>query len=358
MSIIETINTIEIVKPDDWHCHVRDNEMLDVVLRFTQERFGRAIIMPNLVPPVTSIPLAKSYKKRIVSVLAKGSNFTPLMTVYLTDNTDPQEIETGFKEGVWVAAKLYPAGATTNSDAGVTDIKHVHQVLEKMQEIGMPLLIHGEQLIHNGNKVDIFDRETVFINQTLVPLLLEFPELKVVLEHITTAEASNFVWSMYKQHGNIAATITPHHLCINRNDIFEGGIRPDLYCLPVAKREENRIALRKAATSGKRCFFLGTDSAPHFQHKKYDSCGCAGIFNAPVGIELYANVFDEENKLDKLERFASINGPEFYGLPVNSGKITLVRDPWVVPSKIECGDSNLLTPYMSDMWMSWKLGST
>ncbi|MCH7529874.1 dihydroorotase [Patescibacteria group bacterium] len=346
---------IEMVKSDDWHCHVRDNEMLNTVLHFTQERFDRAIIMPNLLPPVTSIPLAKAYKKRIISALAKESNFTPLMTIYLTDKTNPQEIEKGFKEGVWVAAKLYPAGATTNSDAGVTDIKRIYQVFKKMQKIGMPLLVHGEQLIHNGNKVDIFDREIIFINQTLTPLLVEFPELKVVLEHITTKEASSFVWSMYKQHGNIAATITPHHLCINRNDIFEGGIRPDLYCLPIAKREVNRIALRKAATSGKKCFFLGTDSAPHFQHRKYDACGCAGIFNAPVGIELYASVFEEEGMLSTFESFASINGPKFYGLPVNKRKMTLIREPWTVPNEIVCSNSDILTPFMAGEKIPWKI---
>lgn len=329
--------------------------MLETMLSFTSKRFGRAIIMPNLDPPVTSIPLALSYKERIVSVLDAGNNFTPLMSVYLTDETNPQEIETGFKDGVWVAAKLYPAGATTNSSAGVTDFKRIYKVLERMQEIGMPLLVHGEQLTHDGSEVDIFDRETVFIEHTLRPLLQKFPELKVVLEHITTKEAAEFVRLIYLKRGNIGATITPHHLCINRNDIFRGGICPDMYCLPIAKREENRIALRTAATSGEKCFFLGTDSAPHPMNKKYNACGCAGIFNAHIGIELYASIFEEEGKLNYLELFASINGPRFYGLPVNKEKITLERQPWIVPKQYAYDRVNLFTPFMAGKEMSWKL---
>ncbi|MGZ8351377.1 MAG: dihydroorotase, partial [Allosphingosinicella sp.] len=308
---------LEIRRPDDWHVHLRDGEMLRAVAGFTARAFARAIVMPNLVPPVTGVEAAEAYRERIQAALPAGSGFTPLMTCYLTDHADPAEISRGYAQGVFAACKLYPANATTNSAFGVTDIRTLHPALEAMQRIGMPLLVHGEV---TDPDIDIFDREAVFIERVLVPLLADFPALKLVFEHVTTAEAVAFVESA---GDNVAATVTPHHLVINRNALFSGGLRPHAYCLPVAKRERHRLAVRKAATSGSPKFFLGTDSAPHAVAAKESACGCAGIFNAPFALETYAMVFEEENALDRLEAFASEHGPLFYGLPLNQGEIVL-----------------------------------
>ncbi len=329
-------NDLVIIKPDDWHAHLRDGDVMATVLPHTAAQFGRAIVMPNLKPPVTTVAAAEAYRQRILAALPASSSFQPLMTAYLTDTIDPDEIRRGHEGGAWVAAKLYPAGATTNSDHGVTSLAKIRPVLAMMERIGMPLLVHGEVTDHN---VDIFDREKVFIDRTLAPLLQDFPELKVVLEHITTAEAADFV----KAHApQLAATITPHHLIINRTDIFTGGIRPHFYCLPIAKRETHRLALRRAATSGDACYFLGTDTAPHAAHTKEAACGCAGIFNAPTAMQCYAQVFDEEGALDQLEAFASLNGPRFYGLPVNQEKITLRKQAASVPAEIPLGSDRLV----------------
>ena len=320
-------NTITIRRPDDWHVHLRDGDMLRLVAPYTARQFARAIIMPNLSPPVTRADQAAAYRERILA--AAGPGFTPLMTAYLTDDSDPDEIERGHRDGVWVAAKLYPAGATTNSASGVTDIANVARVLERMQHIGMPLLVHGEV---TDPAIDIFDREAVFIDRILLKTLASFPALKVVLEHITTRQAADLVISA--DFPNLAATITPQHLMLNRNALFDGGLRPHAYCLPVVKREEHRLAVRKAAVSGSPNVFLGTDSAPHLVGAKESSCGCAGLFNAPFAIEAYAQVFDEENALDRLEGFASEHGPRFYGLPLNDGSITLGRGGEEVPPAI------------------------
>ncbi|MBP7669906.1 MAG: dihydroorotase [Ferrovibrio sp.] len=329
-------NDLVIIKPDDWHAHLRDGDVMATVLPHTAAQFGRAIVMPNLKPPVTTVAAAEAYRQRILAALPASSSFQPLMTAYLTDMIDPDEIRRGHEGGAWVAAKLYPAGATTNSDHGVTSLAKIRPVLAMMERIGMPLLVHGEVTDHN---VDIFDREKVFIDRTLAPLLQDFPELKVVLEHITTAEAADFVKERAPQ---LAATITPHHLIINRTDIFTGGIRPHFYCLPIAKRETHRLALRRAATSGDACYFLGTDTAPHAAHTKEAACGCAGIFNAPTAMQCYAQVFDEEGALDQLEAFASLNGPRFYGLPVNQEKITLRKQAASVPAEIPLGSDRLV----------------
>ena len=320
-------DTITIRRPDDWHVHLRDGNMLDLVAPYTARQFARAIIMPNLSPPVTGVDQAAAYRERILA--AAGPGFTPLMTAYLTDDSDPDEIERGHRDGVWVAAKLYPAGATTNSASGVTDIANVARVLERMQHIGMPLLVHGEV---TDPAIDMFDREAVFIDRILLKTLASFPALKVVLEHITTRQAADLVLSA--EFPNLAATITPQHLMLNRNALFEGGLRPHAYCLPVVKREEHRLAVRKAAVSGSPNVFLGTDSAPHLVGAKESSCGCAGLFNAPFAIEAYAQVFDEENALDRLEGFASEHGPRFYGLPLNDGSISLGRGGEEVPPAI------------------------
>jgi len=317
--------TLTIRKPDDWHVHLRDGEMLIRVARYTARQFARAIVMPNLVPPVTTVEAARDYRKRILEVTSPG--FTPLMTCYLTDRTSPDEIDRGFRENVWVAAKLYPAGATTNSASGVTDIRNVYPVLARMEKIGMVLCVHGEV---TDPDIDVFDREAVFINRVLSRIVSDFPELKIVLEHITTSDAVEFVAT-----GRVAATITPQHLIINRNAMFAGGLRPHAYCLPVAKREEHRLAVRKAATSGWPNVFLGTDSAPHPREAKESSCGCAGIFNAPFALESYATVFEEEGALDKFEAFASINGARFYDLPVNEETITLECAEAEVPHDID-----------------------
>jgi dihydroorotase len=320
------IETLTIRRPDDWHVHLRDGEMLGKVAPFTARQFARAIVMPNLAPPITTVELARAYRERIVA--AAGPSFTPLMTCYLTDQADPDEIARGFEEEVWVAAKLYPANATTNSALGVTDVRNIRRALERMQQIGMVLCVHGEV---TDPQVDVFDREAVFIERVLRPLIRDFPELRIVFEHITTIDAAEFV----RDGGpTIAATVTPHHLVINRNAVFAGGLRPHAYCLPVAKREAHRLAVREAATSGSPQFFLGTDSAPHARAAKESACGCAGIFNAPHALECYASVFEEEGALDRLEAFASENGPRFYGLPLNEGTVTLERSELQVPDEI------------------------
>jgi dihydroorotase len=337
--------TLSMRRPDDWHVHLRDGAMLGAVAPFTARQFARAIVMPNLVPPVTSPEAASAYRERVIA--AAGGRFTPLMTCYLTDGTKPDELARGFEDGVWIAAKLYPAHATTNSAHGVTSIGNVYPALERMQKLGMVLCVHGE--VTDAN-VDIFDREAVFIERVLSRLVVDFPELKIVLEHITTAEAVDFVRA---NSPNIAATVTPQHLIINRNAIFAGGLRPHSYCLPVAKRERHRLAVRKAATSGASNIFLGTDSAPHGREAKESACGCAGIFNAPNALESYAAVFDEDNALDRLEAFASVNGARFYGLPLNEGTVTLERAQVNVPERIEIGGIDLV-PFRAGETLGWK----
>ena len=340
--------SIQIRRPDDWHLHVRDGDVLRGVLPYTAHQFARAIIMPNLSPPVTTVEAVNAYRERIVAALPQGSDFTPLMTCYLTDSTDPDEIARGHEEGAFIAAKLYPAHATTGSAHGVTDIAHIRAVLERMQRIGMPLLVHGEV---TDPQVDIFDREAVFIDRVLAPLIEDLPDLKVVFEHITTAQAAHFV----EQAGpNVAATITPQHLHINRNAMLVGGMRPHNFCLPVAKRETHRLALRKAATSGSPKYFLGTDSAPHAREAKESACGCAGIFNAPYALESYAAVFADEGALDRLEGFASEYGPRFYGLPLNHGAITLRRDGVDVPDVVAAGDTAIV-PFHAGERLKWRL---
>jgi dihydroorotase len=312
---------ITIRRPDDWHVHLRDGAMLKAVLPYTAAQFARGIIMPNLVPPVSSIAAAEAYRDRIVAARPAGSTFEPLMTCYLTDATSADEIEHGHAKHVWVAAKLYPAGATTNAHHGVTNISGLGPVFERMEEIGMPLLVHGED---PDPAIDIFDREAVFMERTLLPLLQRHTALKVVVEHVTTAESIDLV----RAHApRVAATITPHHLVINRTSIFQGGLRPHLYCLPVAKRERHRQALRRAATSGASCFFIGTDTAPHQRTAKESACGCAGVFNGATALQTYIQVFDEENALDCFEAFASVNGAHFYGLKPNHSKVLLKRQP-------------------------------
>ena len=341
------MSTFVMRRPDDWHVHLRDGPMLAGVVNFTARQFARAIVMPNLNPPVTTVAAAEAYRSRILAALEPGLSFTPLMTCYLTDDIDAAEIERGFAAGVFTACKLYPAHATTNSSHGVTDIKNIHGALETMQRIGMPLLLHGEV---TEKHVDIFDREAVFIERILSKLVRDFPALKIVLEHITTEEAANFV---AQGPATLAATITPHHLDYNRNAMFEGGIRPHFYCLPVAKREHHRLALRKAATSGSPKFFLGTDSAPHAVHAKEAACGCAGVFCAPHALESYAKVFDEENALARFEAFASENGPRFYGLPLNEERITLTRAPQSVPERISAGGTEIV-PFHAGTSLSWR----
>jgi len=339
---------LTIRRPDDWHVHLRDGAMLNAVAGYTARQFARAIVMPNLSPPVTTVEAARAYRERILAAVPEGIDFTPLMTCYLTDAADPAEIARGYEEGVFAACKLYPAHATTNSAHGVTDIRALSGVLETMQRIGMPLLIHGEV---TDRHVDIFDREAVFIETILVPLARDYPALRIVLEHITTDEAVDFVEASGPQVG---ATITPQHLIINRNSIFDGGIRPHAYCLPVAKRERHRLAVRRAAVSGSPKFFLGTDSAPHEIGRKESACGCAGIFNAPFALESYAQVFEEENALDRLEGFASEHGPHFYGLPLNDGTVTLERTGTTVPERI--GDDALaLVPFHAGETLRWRI---
>lgn len=338
---------ITIPRPDDWHVHLRDGAMLQAVAKHTAHQFGRAIVMPNLSPPITSAAGAAAYRDRILAALPVESGFTPLMTCYLTDHADADDIAQGFADGIFTAAKLYPANATTGSAQGVTDVANIAAALTHMQSIGMPLLIHGEV---TDADVDIFDREAVFIERILSKLVLDFPDLKIVFEHITTANAVAFVDAAGP---NVAATITPQHLHINRNAIFAGGIRPHAYCLPVAKRERHRLALRKAATSGSAKYFLGTDSAPHEQGAKESACGCAGIFNAPFALESYAAVFDEEGALDKLEGFASLNGPAFYGLPVNTEQVTLRRGKTSVPEALAAAGSAII-PFHAGDELAWE----
>jgi dihydroorotase len=340
---------LTIRRPDDWHVHLRDGAMLETVAPYTARQFARAIVMPNLASPVTTVEAARAYRDRILAALPEDHDFTPLMTAYLTDTIDPAELAAGHAQGVLTAAKLYPAGATTNSDSGVTDIANIRGALEQMEALGMPLLIHGEV---TDSDVDIFDREAVFIERILMPLTRAFPALKIVLEHITTADAVQFVESAGP---NVAATITPHHCVINRNAIFERGIRPHAYCLPIAKREQHRLAVRGAAVSGSPKFFLGTDTAPHARADKESACGCAGIFNAPFALESYAAVFDAEGALDRLEAFASENGPRFYGLPLNKGAITLKRTPTAVPDQLVAGGSELV-PFQAGETLDWALG--
>ena len=341
-------DTITIRRPDDWHVHFRDGAMLAQVAPLTARQFARAIVMPNLVPPVTTAAAACAYRDRILAGLPPGHGFTPLMTCYLTDTTDPDEVARGHAEGVFTAVKLYPAHATTHSAHGVTDIDLVMPVLERMAAIGMPLLIHGEV---TDLEVDVFDREAVFLDRVLDPLRRRAPDLQIVLEHVTTEEAVAYVES---GGPNIAATITAHHLQINRNAIFQGGIRPHLYCLPIAKREKHRRALRGAATSGNPAFFLGTDSAPHSVPTKETGCGCAGIFTAATALEIYAEVFEEENALDRLEAFASLNGPRFYRLPVNETRETLRREGTAVPDRIGAGEF-AVAPFRAGQKLRWRL---
>ena len=342
------IATITLARPDDWHVHLRDGAMLAKVLPFTARQFARAIVMPNLLPPVTSAAAARDYRERILAALPEGARFTPLMTCYLTDSTPPAEIARGAAEGVFTAVKLYPANATTHSAHGVTDVARVMPVLETMATLGLPLLIHGEA---TDPDIDIFDREAVFIERTLDPLRRRLPELRIVLEHITTAEAAAYV---AEGGPDLAATITAHHLVINRNSILAGGIRPHLYCLPIAKRERHRRALRRAATGGHPGFFLGTDSAPHALPTKETACGCAGIFTAPAALELYAEVFEEEGALDRFEAFAALNGPRFYRLRVNESRATLRREPFAVPQRIGEGDGAVV-PFRAGESLRWRL---
>lgn len=340
---------ITITRPDDWHVHLRDGQMLKDVVNYTAMQFHRAIVMPNLKPPITTVDAAVAYRDRIRDALDPALDFQPLMTAYLTDDIDPAEITRGFESGAWTAAKMYPANATTNSSSGVTDVRNIEAVLERMEEIDMPLLIHGEVTDHN---VDVFDREAVFIDTILKPLIERHPDLRVVLEHITTRQAVDFVRAAGPK---VAATITAHHLMINRTDLFRGGIRPHLYCLPIAKREEHRQALREAATSGDKAFFLGTDTAPHKVTDKESDCGCAGIFSAPVAIEAYTQVFAEEQALDKLEGFASLHGPAFYRLPENSSQITLRAQEWSPPMHIQLSDGDSIRPFCAGDTLHWKL---
>ncbi|MCA3255143.1 MAG: dihydroorotase [Alphaproteobacteria bacterium] len=336
-------------RPDDWHVHLRDGAMLRDVVGATARQFARAIVMPNLVPPVTTVEAGRAYRERILAAAPAGSDFMPLMTAYLTDSIDPAEIERGFAEGVFTAAKLYPAHATTNSSAGVTDVANIYPVFAAMERIGMPLLLHGEV---TDRHVDIFDREAVFIERILSRIVRDFPALKIVLEHITTADAVRFVEGAGPL---VAATITPHHLVINRNAMFEGGIRPHFYCLPVAKREIHRAALRKAATSGNPKFFLGTDSAPHAIEAKEAACGCAGIYNAPAALEAYAAVFEEEGALHLLEGFASEHGPRFYGLPLNETKVVLERTSWRMPDTVAAAGTRVV-PFQAGEELAWRFG--
>ena len=344
------MNRLTIQRPDDWHVHLRDADALKAVARFTAERFGRAIVMPNLAPAITTTALAGAYRQRIVAALPAGSRFEALMTLYLTNDTPAEEIDRAKNSGFIHGVKLYPAGATTHSQAGVTDIKHVYGVLAHMEKIGMRLLVHGES---PQSDVDVFDRETHFIDTVLAPLLERFPALSVVFEHITTARAVEFVRNA---RSGVAATITPQHLLHNRNAIFTGGIRPHYYCLPILKRERDRQALLQAATSGNPRFFLGTDSAPHERSAKETACGCAGMFTAHAAIELYTEAFDAAGSLDRLEGFASHFGADFYGLARHADKITLLKEPWNVPDKYAFG-SGALIPYRAGEPVAWRMGT-
>ena len=339
-----------ITQPDDWHLHLRDEIALNRTVVDTARYFGRAVVMPNLRPPVTHTEMAITYRNRILHARPDNNNFEPLMTLYLTDNTAAEEIHRAHDSGIVHAVKLYPAGATTNSDAGVTDLKSCYSALEAMQKLGMPLLVHGEV---TSAEIDVFDREKVFIDQVLQPLLKDLPELKVAFEHITTSDAVDFVT---EQDSHIAATITPHHLLLNRNDLLVGGIHPHNYCLPVLKRNTHQHALIKAATSGNPKFFLGTDSAPHAQHAKETACGCAGIYSAHAAIELYAEAFDAADALDKLEGFASHFGADFYQLPRNTSTITLIKQSWEVPESYPFADQDLI-PMRAGQTIHWQVAS-
>ena len=339
---------IRLTRPDDWHLHLRDGSALKAVLPDTARQFARAIVMPNLRPPVTTTILAGEYRARILSALPKGLNFEPLMTLYLTDNTSADEIKKAKASGIIHGVKLYPAGATTNSDSGVSDLSKCSAALEAMEKVGLPLLVHAEV---TDADVDVFDRERVFIERNMAPLLKRFPGLKVVFEHITTKDAAGFVASA---PSNVAATITAHHLLMNRNDMFKGGIQPHHYCLPILKRESHRLALVEAAISGNKKFFLGTDSAPHAKYTKEAACGCAGMYTAHAAIELYAEAFEAANALDKLEAFASFYGADFYGLPRNTDKITLEKTSWLVPKELALGDESLV-PLRAGQTIAWKL---
>jgi dihydroorotase len=335
---------LELRRPDDWHVHLRDGDMLRAVLPWTARQFARAIVMPNLVPPVTTVALAEAYRGRILAALPRGAAFTPLMTCYLTDATAADEVERGFRAGAWVAAKLYPAKATTNSALGVSDLGRIERVLERLAAIGMPLLVHGEV---TDPEVDVFDREAVFVERVLAPLHRRLPELKLVLEHVTSEEGAGFVAAAGP---TVAGTITAHHLVINRNALFAGGLRPHMYCLPVAKREKHRLALRRAATGGSAKFFLGTDTAPHPAPDKESACGCAGIFTAPAALEVYARVFEEEGALGRLEAFASLNGPRFYGMAPNEARVVLRREAWRVPERV-----GAVVPFLAGEELAWRL---
>ncbi|AGE17656.1 TPA: dihydroorotase [Serratia marcescens] len=339
---------LKIRRPDDWHIHLRDDEMLKTVVPYTSQVFGRAIVMPNLVPPVTTVAAAHAYRDRILAAVPQGHNFTPLMTCYLTNSLAASELVNGFEQGVFTAAKLYPANATTNSSHGVSDVTGIYPLFEQMQKIGMPLLIHGEV---TDPAVDIFDREARFIEQVMEPIRQHFPELKIVFEHITTKEAAQYV-----QAGNrfLGATITPQHLMFNRNHMLVGGIRPHLFCLPILKRNVHQEALRQAVASGSDRFFLGTDSAPHLKHRKESSCGCAGCFNAPNAIPAYAAVFEQLGALEHFEAFCSLNGPRFYGLPLNEDFIELQRVPTTQPEEIALGNESVI-PFLAGETLNWSL---
>lgn len=338
--------TLKIRRPDDWHIHLRDDEMLSTVLPYTSEVFARAIVMPNLTPPITTVASAIAYRERILAAIPAGHKFTPLMTCYLTNTLDVNELTLGFEQGVFTAAKLYPANATTNSTHGVSDIPAIYPLFEQMQKIGMPLLIHGEV---TDAAVDIFDREARFIDQILEPIRRQFPELKIVFEHITTKDAADYVLA-----GNrfLGATITPQHLMFNRNHMLVGGIRPHLFCLPILKRGTHQEALRQAVASGSERFFLGTDSAPHAKHRKESSCGCAGVFNAPSALAAYTTVFEEMDALQHLEAFCSLNGPRFYDLPVNADFVELVRVPFQQPEEIPLGNESII-PFLAGQTINW-----
>jgi dihydroorotase len=341
------MTTLTITRPDDWHVHLRDGDVLTDTVRDISRYNGRALIMPNTIPPVTDTEMALAYKARIMAE-QPSEQFEPLMALYLTDNTTPDEIRKAKESGAVVAAKLYPAGATTNSDSGVTSAKNIYHVLEAMEEVGMLLLVHGEVTTHD---VDIFDREKEFLDTVLAPIVNDFPNLKIVLEHITTADAANFVKNA---NDNVAATITAHHLLYNRNHMLVGGIKPHFYCLPILKRGTHQQALIEAATSGSKKFFLGTDSAPHAKGKKEAACGCAGSYTAHAAVELYAEVFEQEGKLENLEGFASQNGPDFYGLPRNTDTITLEKEEWNVPETMPFG-SDIVVPIRGGETVSWKV---
>ncbi|MBC6402374.1 MAG: dihydroorotase [Hyphomonadaceae bacterium] len=342
---------LTIIRPDDWHVHLRDGDMLKAIVGYTARQFARAIVMPNLTVPVTTTAIAQNYRNRILAAVPEDLKLEPLMTCYLTDRTDAGDIRRGFDDGIYTAGKFYPANVTTNSAHGVADIRNIYSALDSMQDIGMPLLVHGEV---TDAGIDIFDREAMFIECILKRVIADFPDLKIVFEHITTRDAADFIM---ESGPNIAATITPHHLEFNRNTIFQGGIRPHYYCLPIAKREIHRLVLRQAATSGSSKFFLGTDSAPHTVGAKESSCGCAGLFNASCALQSYLKTFEEEGALDRFEAFASLNGPKFYNLPVNKEKITLEKSGDTIPNTIPVSDTYIV-PFHAGETLAWKLDTS